>query len=72
MASEIINGNIQLWRQKSRDGTITLDEMRQAIALIRAERVGASAVSAKSTATKVAAKAKAAPIDSDELLNELF
>ncbi len=69
--STTINANIQLWRQKSADGTITLDEMRQAIAAIRKERVGASEVSAVSRERKSTAKAKAAPIDSDALLDSL-
>lgn len=65
--------NIQVWRQKALEGTITTDEMRQAIAAIRKERVQASEVSEKSTAKRTATKAKAAaaPIDSDALLGEL-
>ena len=70
--STTITGNIQLWRQKSLDGTITLDEMREALALIRKERVGASVVSAVSREKKSTAKAKAAPINSDDLLGELM
>ena len=69
--SSVINSNIQLWRQKSRDGTITLDEMRQAIAAIRVERMGAGERSAVSKERKTIAKAKAAPIDSDALLGQL-
>jgi len=69
--SEVILSNIQIWRQKSRDGTITLDEMREAIAAIRKERVGAGEVSAVSKERKAVAKAKAAPIDSQALLGEL-
>jgi hypothetical protein len=62
--SEVVQGSIQIWRQKSLDGTITLDEMRQAIAAIRKERVQASEKSAVSRASK----AKAPPIDGDALL----
>ncbi len=69
--SDIINSNIQLWRQKSADGTITREEMRQAIEAIRKERVNASAVSTKSRATKTATKERAKPVDSDDLLSEL-
>ena len=69
--SVVIQTNIQLWRSKSRDGTITLDEMRQAISAIRADRVGAGAVSAASTEKKAVAKAKNVPINSDDLLTEL-
>lgn len=70
--SEVIAGSIQIWRQKSLDGTITIDEMRQAIATIRSERIGAGAKSEASRERKSTAKAKAAPIDSDALLGELF
>ena len=64
--SDVIAGSIQIWRQKSLDGTITLDEMRQAIAAIRRERIGAAEKSTVSRATK--AKAKAEPIDGEALL----
>jgi hypothetical protein len=70
--STVIGSSIQIWRQKAADGTITLEEMRQAIAAIRAERVGASTKSDTSRASKATAKAKAAPVDSDALLDELF
>ena len=71
--SDTIMSNIQLWRAKSSDGTITLEEMRDAIAAIRKERVDAGAKSAvaKERKTSTATKAKAAPIDSDALLGEL-
>lgn len=69
--SEVIQSQIQIWRQKCRDNTITLDEMKEAIAAIRGERTLASAVSAKSKTTKATAKAKAEPIDSDDLLSQL-
>ena len=70
MTSTTIQSNIQLWRQKVADGTITNEELTEAIAAIRKERVGAAGVSAGATEKKAAAKtrAKAAPIDSDELL----
>jgi len=55
------------WRKKSAEGTITLDEMREAIKQLRAGREAASAASAvakRKTATKVIPKA-------DDLLDEL-
>ncbi len=70
--SEVIAGSIQIWRQKSLDGTITIDEMRQAIAAIRAERGAASTKSAASKERKTTAKEKAKPVDSEALLGELF
>lgn len=69
--SEVINNQIQLWRQKCADGSITLDEMREAIAAIRKERVNAQETSTKSKARKAAVKKAAEPIDSDDLLGEL-
>lgn len=72
MPSEVILSQIQLWRQKSRDGTITLEETKEAIAAIRKERVEASTVSATARTRTATAKAKAAPIDSDKLLNDFF
>lgn len=68
--SQVIQSQIQTWRAKVADGTITTDELREAIAAIRKERVGAAGVSAASTERKTVsrAKAKAAPINSDDLL----
>lgn len=69
--SEVINEKVQEWRRKCADGSITLDEMREAIAAIRKERVNAQETSTKSKARKATAKAKAEPVDSDGLLGEL-
>ena len=65
-----LQAQVQLWRQKAREGTLTQGEMRQAIAALRQDRVGAAAVSAKSKATKATARAKA-NVNSEDLLNEL-
>lgn len=70
--SEVILSNIQIWRAKCRDGTATIDDMRQAIAAIRQERGTAAAVSTTSKAKVAMAKAKAAPIDSDAMLDSLM
>lgn len=62
--SVVITSQLQLWRQKVNDGTITQDEMREAIQAIRKERVGSSEKSAVS-------RAKAAPkaaINADDVL----
>lgn len=72
MSSEVIISNIQIWRQKCRDGTMTVDEQRQAIDAIRKDRIGATAISATSKAKTATAKAKAAPIDSDAMLDGLM
>jgi hypothetical protein len=58
-------------RQKAREGALTLEEQRMAIAALREDRVRATTVSAKSRATKAEAKAKQAPIDCADLLSQL-
>lgn len=70
--SEVVQTHIQRWRASSRDGTITTEEMRQAIAQMRQERLGAGVVSAASKVKKVAAAKKAEPINSDDLLAGLM
>jgi len=69
--SEVILSNIQIWRMKSREGTMTLEDSRAAIAAIRKERVGASEVSAASKTKKAATAAKKAPVNVSSLLDEL-
>jgi hypothetical protein len=59
-------GRIQVLRAKSREGTLTLEEMREAIIIMRQDRVSASQTSARSKATK----SKTA-VNSDDLLSEL-
>lgn len=61
---------VQLWRQKAREGTLTQDEMREAIVTLRQDRVAAAGVSAASRAKKSATAAKKA-VNSDDLLSEL-
>lgn len=53
------------WREKARNGTLTRDEMREAIKFLRAER---EAIPAAAPKTK---SAKAKPVDADALLGEL-
>lgn len=72
MSSEIVMSNIAIWRQKARDNTLTVEEMREAIAAIRKERGNATVVSATSKVKKEAAEAKKAPINSDALLDDLM
>lgn len=70
--SEVINANLQMWRTKCADGTISVEEMREAIAAIRKERVTASEVSGASRTRKTAEKkSKTTPVDSAALLGEL-
>jgi len=65
-----LSAKVQLWRQKAREGTLTQDEMREAIATLRAERTGAAATSEKSREKKAGVRAKA-NISSDDLLSQL-
>lgn len=55
------------WRRKTADGTITLEEMKEAISLVRAGRMAASQAA---QSTKRAAAKKVVP-NADDLLGEL-
>ena len=61
------NSKIAIWRAKAADGTLTLEEMRKAIIVLRASRVGAALASAKARR----AKAKAEIPSADDMLAEL-
>ena len=52
------------WRAKVLDGTITTEEMREWIKIVRSGRISASQASAKSRARK-------APVDTSALLDEI-
>lgn len=56
------------WRQKAREGTLTHDEMKEAIKALRRDRAG---VAQATSGTKARATAKKAPINSDDLLSGL-
>ena len=58
---------VQLWRQKAREGTLSQEDRREAIQLLRQDRIGAAQVSTASRAKK----APKAPINADDLLSEL-
>ena len=70
---------LEEWRGKAREGTLTVDEMREAVLFMRAGRVHAAATKAKRASTVAAGtfssprtlKAKAAAVDSDALLGSL-
>ena len=71
---------LEEWRGKAREGTLTVDEMREAVLFMRAGRVHAAATKAKRASTGAVAagtssprtlKAKAAAVDSDALLGSL-
>lgn len=67
MQSAELQAKIAVWRQRSADGTMTVEEYRTAIAEIRGDRKSAHAASDQSRRTK----AKAVVPDAKTLLSEL-
>lgn len=61
VSAEMIS-QVAIWREKARQGTLTQDEMRSAIAFLRAERTAMQPTKTKS---------KASPVDQTSLMNEL-
>ena len=51
MISAELQNQIAVWRQKSNDGTLSLDDMREAVKALRGGRIAAAAT-AKSRPTK--------------------
>jgi hypothetical protein len=62
-ASPEIIAKVANWRQKARDGTISLEEMKEAIQFLRADREAMPAAAKKGTAK--------APVNANDLLKEL-
>lgn len=62
------SAQIQVWRRQANDGTITVEELRKALELLRQGRAGAHATSAASRTRKATA---AKVVNSDDLLKEL-
>lgn len=62
---------ILLLRQKVNNGTISQEELKQGLALLRTAREGAHAASAVSRTRKNASGASKQPVNSDALLNDL-
>jgi hypothetical protein len=60
-----LQSQVETWRAKAKAGTLTKEELREALVMLREGRVGAARVSAKSRASK-------APIDGTALLEGLF
>ena len=58
---------IQIWRGKARDGTLTQEEMKQALQALRGDRIKSAGVSSVSRAKKAT---KVIPTG-DDLLSEL-
>jgi hypothetical protein len=62
-----LQSKVLIWRKKAEEGTLTIDEMREAVQALREGRVSASAASDKSRAKKAA---KVIP-NADDLLSEI-
>lgn len=62
---------IAVWRQKCLEGTITLEEMREAVAIMRGDRRNAAQANASGTSGARRAKAKAVIPSADDMLDEL-
>lgn len=67
MSSAELQSKMILWRQKCLDGTITKQELTEAMTALRGERDSA----ATATVAKRTARAKAAIPSADDLLAEL-
>jgi len=67
MISPELHARIAEWRRKSLDGTITLEEQREAVKLMREGRLAAAQASSAAKRTKAKAEIKSA----DEMLEEL-
>lgn len=66
---ELLN-QISIWRAKSADGTISLEELREAVKTLRENRMNSAEAAAKSKAGG-SKKTKAAPVDAGNLLDQL-
>ena len=64
-----LQAKIATWRIRSAEGTLTLDEMKEAIIFLRAGRLGAAQTAQKAAATRK--KAIAAIPSQDDMLAEL-
>lgn len=60
---------ISEWRRKAADGSITLEEMREAIKVLRANRLTSLEAAAKSKSRSK--KTPAAPVNAGDLLDQL-
>lgn len=62
-----VSAQIAIWRHKTNEGTITVEEMRQAVDLIRGSRKSAAISSEQARKTRAKKEIKSA----DEMLGEL-
>lgn len=62
---------VELWRQKVRDGTITDEELKQAIQVLREGRMAAAAKPARTKTARGGSGSGVSASDAEELLKEL-
>jgi len=67
---ELLN-QIAEWQRKSADGTITLEEMREAVKVLRANRLSSAEAAAKSKAGGGSRAKSKVPVDAGGLLDQL-
>ena len=58
-----MSSKVQAWRVKAAEGTLSLDEMKEAIKALRADRMGAGAQAQKTAATRKKAVAEIPSVD---------
>lgn len=66
---ELLN-KLSVWRSKAADGSLTIEEMREAIRALRANRMSTAEAASKSKSGS-RKKTPAAPIDAADLLSQL-
>lgn len=69
--SEVINRSVAEWRRMAREGTLTVEDQKAALAAIRVERLAAGAVSVKSGEKKARVAKSKVEVNSDDLLKQL-
>lgn len=62
-----LQSKITIWRARAAEGTLSIEEMREAVAVIREGRLGAAHASEASKRSRAKKEIKSA----DEMLNEL-
>lgn len=68
MTSPELSNRIQVWRQKANANTLTIDDMREAVAALRESRMSAAEASAAKPRSR---STKAAPRAADDMLKDL-
>lgn len=67
-----VQSKIALWRQRAIDGTLTKEEMAEAVVLLRQDRRGAAVASEKAVSARKKAAAPRVVPSADDLLNDLM